>query len=219
MTEHETSPRRDTDRLIAALARRAGERPFIALPFSLLLSAGTVAALLSALTVVVFAAGPRPDLAVAATGLPTLFKAGATAGAATAGFLLTRAAAAPGAAIRPLACLAPVLAFVAFGVVFDRSEASFSGVRALSGPLCVGVVVLASLPALALLLGVVGKGAPTRPAVAGAATGLLAGSIGAAAYVVACVNDGAGFVALWYGAGIAFVALLGAALGPKTLAW
>ncbi|MOA46044.1 hypothetical protein D3C78_1685060 [compost metagenome] len=79
--------------------------------------------------------------------------------------------------------------------------------------------MLASLPALAALFITLRRGAPTDLVRAGASAGLLAGSLGAAAYAPACVNDGFAFVALWYSAAIAITTTIGAALGPRTLAW
>lgn len=52
-----------------------------------------------------------------------------------------------------------------------------------------------------------------------AEAGLLAGSIGALAYTVACVNDGAAFVAIWYSASVVAAGCLGALAGPRWLAW
>ena len=61
--------------------------------------------------------------------------------------------------------------------------------------------------------------APTRPAQAGAAAGLLAGAAGAAVYALHCPEMAAPFLAVWYVLGIAIPALLGAALGPRLLRW
>jgi hypothetical protein len=61
--------------------------------------------------------------------------------------------------------------------------------------------------------------APTRPAQAGAAAGLLAGAAGAAVYALHCPEMAAPFLGVWYVLGIAIPALLGAALGPRLLRW
>jgi hypothetical protein len=62
-------------------------------------------------------------------------------------------------------------------------------------------------------------GAPARPALAGAAAGLLAGAIGAALYAMHCPDDSPLFVAVWYPIAIAFMTALGAALGARLLRW
>jgi hypothetical protein len=80
-------------------------------------------------------------------------------------------------------------------------------------------VLALSLPALAAALWALRDLAPTRPRAAGAAAGLLAGSIGAIGYALHCPEAAIAFVAAWYTAGIALTGALGAALGPRVLRW
>lgn len=61
--------------------------------------------------------------------------------------------------------------------------------------------------------------APTRPTLAGAAAGLLAGALGAAAYQLHCPETGAMFIATWYSLGVALSAALGALAGRWWLRW
>jgi hypothetical protein len=70
-----------------------------------------------------------------------------------------------------------------------------------------------------MIIGALRTGASTRPTIAGATAGLLAGALGAAAYALACKNDGGLFVAIWYSASILIVAGLGAVFGRRALAW
>jgi hypothetical protein len=63
------------------------------------------------------------------------------------------------------------------------------------------------------------QGAPTRPGVAGAAAGLLAGGIAATFYAAHCTDDSPLFVATWYTLAIGALALLGAAVGQRFLRW
>jgi hypothetical protein len=79
--------------------------------------------------------------------------------------------------------------------------------------------LVVSLPALAVILGVLRSRAPTRLVVAGATAGLLSGAVGATAYTLACKNDGALFVAVWNSAAILMMTGLGAAIGRRALAW
>jgi hypothetical protein len=83
---------------------------------------------------------------------------------------------------------------------------------ALSIALMAAPVFVAALVALRGL-------APTRPALAGAAAGALAGGAGAAVYAIHCVELAAPFLAVWYVAGIALPVALGALLGPRLLRW
>lgn len=80
-------------------------------------------------------------------------------------------------------------------------------------------VLVLSLPALAGALWALRGLAPTRPRLAGAAAGLLAGAVGALAYGFSCTELAPPFVAAWYTAGIGLVAALGSALGPRLLRW
>jgi hypothetical protein len=63
------------------------------------------------------------------------------------------------------------------------------------------------------------QGAPEHPARAGAATGLLAGAIGAALYATHCPDDSPLFVAAWYTLAIGIVAAIGAVSGSRLLRW
>jgi hypothetical protein len=55
--------------------------------------------------------------------------------------------------------------------------------------------------------------APTRPAVAGAAAGLLAGGLGATVYTLHCPELAAPFIGVWYVLGMAIPAAIGAVAG------
>lgn len=76
-----------------------------------------------------------------------------------------------------------------------------------------------SLPGLALVFWALRGMAPTRPALAGFAGGLLAGAVGATGYALSCTEVGMPFVATWYSLGIVLTGLLGALLGPRLLRW
>lgn len=84
---------------------------------------------------------------------------------------------------------------------------------------CPVSIALLSLPALALLLVAVRTLAPTRPAVAGAATGLLAGALATLGYLLHCPELAAPFIATWYVLGMGVPAALGALLGARVLRW
>lgn len=69
------------------------------------------------------------------------------------------------------------------------------------------------------MLAALRDGAPSRPRLAAALAGLLAGGIGATFYATHCIDDSPLFVAVWYGAGIAIMAALGSVLGGRLLRW
>jgi hypothetical protein len=76
----------------------------------------------------------------------------------------------------------------------------------------------AAIP-LAVLIWALRTGAPTHLKRCGAAAGIVAGAVGAAAYAFNCSSDSVPFVAFWYGAAIALCAFIGAQLGPLLLRW
>ena len=61
--------------------------------------------------------------------------------------------------------------------------------------------------------------APTRLALAGASSGLLAGALSALVYTLHCPELTAPFLGVWYVVGIAIPTLVGAVLGPRLLRW
>jgi hypothetical protein len=115
--------------------------------------------------------------------------------------------------------LLPAVLLLAFRAATDRSGLSIMGNSDISVHECVLTILGVSLPPLAILLGVMRIGAPTRPALAGAIAGSLSGALGAVAYCLACKNDAGLFVATWYPVAILALAVLGAAIGRRILAW
>jgi len=85
--------------------------------------------------------------------------------------------------------------------------------------ICAVSIGLMALPVFAAALVALKGLAPTRPALAGAAAGGLAGGVGAAVYALHCMELTAPFLAVWYVSGIAVPVVLGAVLGPRLLRW
>jgi len=85
--------------------------------------------------------------------------------------------------------------------------------------ICAVSIGLMALPVFAAALVALRGLAPTRPALAGAAAGGLAGGVGAAVYALHCMELTAPFLAVWYVSGIAVPVVLGAVLGPRLLRW
>jgi hypothetical protein len=209
-----------TEDLIHALSREAGAPRARALAARKAgLVAGAVIALAAALAIVTAWIGARPDLARAALCAPFAFKLAAMLALAAGALVLAWRTSRPGPARGAIAAVVPGLLVLALGVVTDRSDLPALGRSSLSAPRCVAAILVVSLPGLAVVLGVLRTGAPGRPWLAGAAAGLVAGALGAAAYTVACRNDGAWFAALWYPAAVLIVSGLGALVGRRVLAW
>ena len=214
-----TSPG-NTDDLIGSLAQQAGShgaRSKLWLERRLGLAALLALGLGAGLAILLFGSGP--SLASTVPTAPFWHKVACSLAVAAGGFLLVRSLARPDGSGRSIVALVPGAALLALGAVTDESGFPVLGRSGQSVPICLAAIVLLSLPALGLILGVVRSGAPTRPTFAGIAIGILAGALGAAAYAVACKNDGGLFVAVWYSAAILIVAGLGALLGRRVLAW
>jgi hypothetical protein len=80
-------------------------------------------------------------------------------------------------------------------------------------------IVLLSIPGFAAIFWAVRGLAPTRLALAGAASGLLASSIGTVAYCLHCPEMSPAFWGVWYLLGMLLPAAVGAVLGPLLLRW
>jgi hypothetical protein len=145
---------------------------------------------------------------------PFLFKAGGAAALAAGAFLLVRRATLPATGRMSALLLIPgLIPFLLFALLDP------AGLDNRSAAWCSADIGLLSLPALGLILAAMKKGAPTRPALAGAVAGLLAGSLTAAAHALACRNDQGLSVLLWYGLAIALLSGLGSLIGRRLLRW
>jgi hypothetical protein len=82
---------------------------------------------------------------------------------------------------------------------------------------CMTAIPLMSLPLLAAALIGLRRGAPSRPAVAGAIAGLLSAGFAATLYASHCTDDSPLFVATWYTIATALVTAVGALVGSKVL--
>lgn len=214
----------NTDDLIRKLADEAGATPlaqgvFENLSFRFALPVCLALALLSAIAVVTLVIGPRDGLADMALTWTFQFKVVAMLLLAGGAGFLVRNAAVPGRSTGPVRALLPATLFLLVGLAFDPSGFPLTGAREFSIPSCMGAIIFASLPALAMVLAAMRRGVPTRPRQAGALAGILAGSFGGLAYTIACINDGAAFVAIWYTLAIVIVSAIGAAFGQRLLSW
>ena len=188
------------------------------------LAMAAVLGLALAVPLVLWRLGMNPDLAgdlrLPAAWLKWGFVLVCIAGS---GWLVARSAR-PGAHTAPawLALGAALLAlwFVAAGQLAGAAPSQrMDLLMGSSWRTCPVSIAALSLPALALLLAVVRMLAPTQPAAAGAAAGLLAGAVATLAYLLHCPELAAPFVATWYVLGMLVPAALGALLGPVVLRW
>ena len=168
--------------------------------------------------------GPRPDIAAAAGTPRFLFKFVVTIMLAVSAFGLTRALSRPDEAWRramPYLAAAPALLIMAviaelFVLPPDTWSAKLLGTNS---KLCLIFIPLIGIGPLAIFLLALCHGAPTRPVLAGAVAGLLAGGIAATFYAAQCNDDSPLFVATWYTIAIAGLAIVGAAGADRFVRW
>jgi hypothetical protein len=209
-----------TDALIDMLARGAGPAPR-ALAARRLSPAAAAGLLVSAAAAVAFF-GVIPAQ-MFATAVPWTKMAYAASLALTAAWLTARLSRPAASAERPWRATAGVLLAMAFvGAASLLATPAGTRLDALLGhswSTCPWTVLALSMPALGASLWAVRGLAPTRPRTAGFAAGLLAGSVGAFGYSLACPEASPAFVAVWYTLGIALTGCVGAMLGPRVLRW
>ena len=206
-----------TDDLIRSLASTAGAPRSVSLQAAFAVAGA--ASLACALLLVFSVIGIRHDFADMAVHLPFGFKLAYTGSLVVGTFVVALYAATPGASATALYAWSPTVILLALGVLFDPTAFPIMGRTNTAVAFCVGSIVFLSLPAMILTFGVMRKGAPTRPLFAGAVVGILSASLGAMAYALACKNDGAAFVAIWYTAACAIMAFIGAVVGHRVLRW
>jgi hypothetical protein len=80
-------------------------------------------------------------------------------------------------------------------------------------------IPLLPLPPVVSLLVALRRGAPRRPAVAGAVAGVVASAVAASLYAITCPDDSPLFVATWYSIAIAGVTAASAYSGAHILRW
>ncbi len=211
-----------TDQLVSLLASgvepvrpgAATRRIALALAFSLPLSVAFM----------MYDWGLRRDLALAMLWPMFWFKLLFPVAIAAAGFVVVQRLSRPGVQAGPawIALVLPVLAVWALGL-----SVWFAAPEAERGPLlwgqtwrqCAFSIAIISAPVFIATLMALRGLAPTRPALAGAAAGALAGGAGAAVYALHCPELTAPFLAVWYVAGIALPVLAGGLLGRFALRW
>jgi len=212
----------ETDKLIAMLSRDA--EPVAAGAVSRRYGLALAAGVAGAFVLMVAFLGVRPDIAQAARepmfwvklALPCALLAVALVAAAR----LARPGVRVGYAAEAL--LVPIGAIWALAGVALYSAAPGERLDLVLGKtwaVCPFNIAMLSLPAFAASFWAMRGLAPTRPAVAGAFSGLLAGAVGAAAYCLHCPEMAPPFLGTWYLLGMALPAAAGAAAGPLLLRW
>jgi len=211
-----------TDDLVTLLATGEGRvtRHAAARRYAMAIAAGVVAATLLMLALL----GVRPDLAAAAQ-LPMFWaKIGYVGSLAAASLLAVLRLSQPGAHLdRVLIALAvPVVAMWALAayVLADAEPGERMGLMlGATWAVCPFLIALLSVPVFAATMWAMRDLAPTRLPLAGAAAGLLSGTLGGLVYCLHCPEMAAPFIGTWYLIGMLIPAAVGALLGHHLLRW
>ena len=138
--------------------------------------------------------GPRPDFAAAAHTPRFDFKFVVTITLAIVAFSLVRKLSCPGepwgkAALRLAAIPALLVAGVIVELVLLPPDVWLTRLVGTNNLICLTYIPLIGLGPLAIFIAALRYGAPTRPALAGAVAGLLAGGLAATFYATHCTDD------------------------------
>ena len=201
------------ERLVPLRARQLEQR------FALAVTGGVVVVL----ALVIGMVGLRPDLSSATADgdfWVKLVYTGAIAVVALAG--ARRLARPEVSGINPAYFAMPVgvlalLAVVEYSLASpDQRNALIFGTSWRECPLLIAAL---ALPLLAILLRLFAGFAPQRPRLTGGVIGIAAGATTAMLYSLHCPETAMTFLLLWYSAGIAIIAAIGAIAGPRVLHW
>lgn len=212
----------NTDTLISLLVSSATPviQPVVWRRFALSLSCAAFASGL----LVVFGYGLRPDLALMTT-IPLFWaKLAFPTALAWLTLVVTARMSFPGLHVGDIAVLliAPVAVVAIWGVMLLLSAPSDERVSLVLGRTwrtCALNITFLSFPGFVAFAKTVQSFAPTRLRLAGAAIGLLSGTIGAVAYCLHCPEMSPAFWSIWYVLGMSISAGLGALIGPRILRW
>jgi hypothetical protein len=182
------------------------------------------AGLLASVALMAMLLGMRPNLEQLALLPDFWIKVGFVISLCLAAWHVSRRLCLPGAATRalPLLLAMPLLLMWTLGAIIvqeappEQRAELFWGTTWRSCPL---LIAMLSLPILAAVLRLMRQLAPTRLRLAGAAAGFAAGALAALVYCLHCPELAASFVGFWYVLGMLAPTAIGAAIGPKVLAW
>ena len=210
----------DTDRLIRSLAADHESRTR---PLAATLAPALLIALLVSLTMLLATVGLRKDLMVAMRNPLFDLKFVVTLSLALPALAISLHLSRPEASLRGWGwmLLAPpailLLGIAGEMMMMPQRPPMMTRLMGRSAMLCLTAIPLLSLPLLAAALIVLRRGAPSRPALAGAMAGLLSAGLAATIYAAHCIDDSPLFVATWYTLATALVTAIGALAGAKLL--
>lgn len=209
-----------TDELIARLSEDL--KPVRPMAMQRLLVGALLLSGMVAVLAMLMLLGMRPDMEAASATMIYWTKFGYTLALAALGLAATLVLARPDGRTRwpwltGVGLLALLLVFAI--IQLARADDMMPMIMGSSILRSLTYIPVFSLPVLLAALLALRRMAPTRPALAGLAAGIMAGSTGAWIYAFACTETGMMFVALWYTLPIVLVGVAGAILGRFLLRW
>jgi hypothetical protein len=210
-----------TEHLVHALAADHATR---AAPPARVLAIALLAGVAAMAVMFVHLLGPRGDFMTAlgtARFVLKFVETGALAAAALALALRLMQPGAPttGVALGLIGAPAILIVAVLAELALVPADAWATRLVGSNARICLTFIPTLALPLFVAAFYALRHGAPTRPRLAGAVAGLLAGGVAATLYGAHCTDDTPLFVATWYTLAIAFVALAGSLAGPRILRW
>lgn len=209
----------ETDSIIRRLAGEAGRPQPAESPLATSLLARSVMALALAVALVLLVFGSEIDLTTVLRSAAFHSKVAAMALLSCWAFALVVHCGKPGSKNVAEPILVSTALIFAIAIAADWGAYPFFGRAGVSVPICLAAIIAASMLPLLLILHAMKRAVVTDPAATGSAVGLLAGTLGAMAYALACKNDGALFVVTWYGIAIVIVSVVGRIAGARYLRW
>jgi hypothetical protein len=209
----------DTDQLINTLAADNAHR---ARPVSFVLALALLAAAPVSIFMFVAELGVRPDVMTAMHNPFFDLKFAVTLALAAAATTISLHLARPEASLSGFVWLLAIpagllVAGISGEMMMPQRLPMMTRLVGSNSKVCMTAVPLMSLPLLAASLIGLRHGAPSRPAVAGAAAGLLSSGLAATLYASHCTDDSPLFVATWYTLATAIVTAIGALVGSRVL--
>ena len=211
--------RMDTDRLIRTLAADNAHRERTV---GAVLTMSLLGAVPFSLAIFLGCYGVRPDVRSAMHNPFFDLKFLVTLGLAISAIAISLHLSRPEASLKRWKWLLAVPAgFVALGIagemMMPQRLPMMTRLIGSNSRVCMAAITLMSLPLLAAALIGLRRGAPTRPAIAGAIAGMLSAGFAATLYASHCTDDSPLFVATWYTIATALVAAIGALAGSRVL--
>ncbi len=209
----------DTDQLIRTLAADNGQR---ARPVGIMLALMLLTAAPVSIAIFFLILGVRPDIMTAMHNPFFDLKFVVTLALAISAITVSLHLSRPEASLRGWAWLLLIPAgILAAGIgsemMLPQRLPMMTRLVGYNSRVCMSAIPLMSLPLLAGALIGLRRGAPTRPAVAGAIAGMLSAGLAATLYASHCADDSPLFVATWYSIATAAVAAVGALAGSRVL--